>query len=123
MKECKHFNGVQNKTCKAGVTYDKNFSALPCTSNVRRVKTESMACDKFSQITEQMRKKEKEESDKRFKLIMETIALIKEKHGDDKGLSDQIECPKCKGRLGYSISGYNGHIHACCENKCVAFMQ
>ncbi len=32
LSDCKHFNGIQNKTCKAGVTYQEGSStvAMPC---------------------------------------------------------------------------------------------
>lgn len=131
MKECVHFNGIQNDTCKAGINYRDLageprkgcMTRIPCFTSSYTEKTEQVACAKFSQITEEMRKKDKEESNKMFKLMMQTIALIKDKHKDEKGLVGSIECPKCKGRLTYTISDYNGHIHAACENKCVGFMQ
>lgn len=131
MKECVHFNGVQNDECKANVNYRKLagepragcMTRIPCFNSKYNDETLNVACEKFSQITEEMRIKDKGKSDKSVKLTMQTIALIKDKHGEEKGILDTMECPKCKGKLGYSISGYNGHIHASCENKCICFMQ
>lgn len=42
-----------------------------------------------------------------------------------KDVSDQMPCPICiTGTLAYSVSGYNGHIHARCSTpNCVAFIQ
>ena len=35
-----------------------------------------------------------------------------------------VTCPKCGGELGYSISGYNGHIHGQCNTTrgCLSWM-
>lgn len=41
------------------------------------------------------------------------------------GKIGSFDCPICnKGKLHYTISGYNGHIHARCETSgCVSFME
>lgn len=68
------------------------------------------------------------------KSFIEAITLIREKHPDRKplwagkhlNLKDivgHIKCPKCGGRLDYSISGYNNHIHGKCETDgCLGWM-
>ncbi|MCK0915060.1 MULTISPECIES: hypothetical protein [Acinetobacter] len=52
---------------------------------------------------------------------------ITDKHGTDKpkrSISDEMECPICKGRLEYSISSHNGHISAECKtSKCVSWIE
>lgn len=40
------------------------------------------------------------------------------------GSQGAIECPVCQGRLSFSRSGYNGHIHAKCSTaECVSWME
>lgn len=63
-----------------------------------------------------------------FKRIITARMAITEKHGDKKpatNISDSMPCPVCQsGTLNYSISGYNGHIHAkCTTDKCVYWME
>jgi hypothetical protein len=38
------------------------------------------------------------------------------KKENKKGTSGTTECPKCKGRLRWSIAGSNGHCHVACQN-------
>lgn len=36
----------------------------------------------------------------------------------------EIECPACKGRLKYSVAGYNGHLWgACATEGCLRWME
>jgi hypothetical protein len=43
-----------------------------------------------------------------------------EKSGQHSG---EIECPKCKGQLQYSIARSNGHVHGQCKTKgCLSWM-
>lgn len=39
---------------------------------------------------------------------------INEKHGKQRGAKGVIECPFCGGELHYTISKFNGHVHAAC---------
>ena len=58
--------------------------------------------------------------------------LIDKKHGlsplgkikPDNDISSEMECPKCKGILKYTISKLNGHTSGKCEtNKCLGWIQ
>jgi hypothetical protein len=53
------------------------------------------------------------------------LIAIKAKHGDEKGIEDEMECPICqKGIIHYSIAGNNGHVWArCSTDGCVRFVQ
>lgn len=50
--------------------------------------------------------------------LMTAIKLIRA----EKKESGTIVCPACKGKMHYTVSSYNGHIWAGCENeKCFRF--
>lgn len=57
---------------------------------------------------------------------IKAIELIKEKHGPGKPkkfIKGFIKCPKCGGKLFYTISNYNGHIWGKCQTEnCVGWM-
>jgi hypothetical protein len=64
--------------------------------------------------------------------MMTVIRTIHEKHKTEmkggkpsKPINDTIPCPVCRtGKIAYSISSRNGHIHAKCDTAgCVFFMQ
>ena len=70
--------------------------------------------------------------DKEFDLIFAKVkqarCAITDKHGTKKppeSIRDNMPCPCCEaGVLHYSISSYNGHIHAACDSKvCVSWME
>lgn len=87
------------------------------------------------------------EAEKAFRNIVECIRLIRLKHPDaerpsadgeppyhkmmddympEPNVVGSMDCHVCKKKkaLRYSISSYNGHIHAqCSTNDCVRFMQ
>ena len=72
------------------------------------------------------------EGDEEF--VVSAIKEINKKHnntpqheypipGQNKPVNSEIVCPKCKGRLWYSISGYNGHVWGKCNTKdCLVWM-
>jgi hypothetical protein len=52
--------------------------------------------------------------------------LVKRIKRENKGRSNRgvEECPCCKGKLHWTIAGYNGHVHMRCEtDDCIAFME
>lgn len=53
---------------------------------------------------------------------LQTILMIQNLK-PPKNSSGQIKCPWCpEGHIKYSVA-FNGHIHAACTHRCVAFMQ
>jgi len=75
-----------------------------------------------------MTREEAEEEEERFQRMLANTAKAREaiiaKEGKTRGVTDSIDCPICGGVLHYSISGYNGHIHAVCTTDgCVAWME
>ncbi|MDH5297883.1 MAG: hypothetical protein OEV91_02590 [Desulfobulbaceae bacterium] len=63
-----------------------------------------------------------------FAKIKQARKTITDKHGTTMpkaDIRDSVDCPCCEtGKLFYSISSYNGHIHAACDTgKCVSWME
>jgi len=70
--------------------------------------------------------------DEAFAKAVENMKIARKAITDEEGTKKPeldtrgfMECPICKkGRLCYSISSYNGHIHACCDTgTCVSWME
>lgn len=132
LNKCRHFNGTQNDTCKAGVKYedvrDKDKRGLPC---FRDDLGGGKHCDKCEFKTEAEVDAEVEESNKRFQSTMTARKAIVDHLGGPwkkgvGGASGAIDCPVCKipKALKFSRAGYNGHIHAQCATKgCVCWME
>lgn len=71
-------------------------------------------------LTEWMRSLEARTSLERIMSVIEACEIMKRDHGISYGL---MRCAWCeRGTISYSVA-YNGHVHARCNNGCVAFMQ
>lgn len=122
---CKHFTGVQNKTCEVGVGYASlrdasgqraAFATMPCFAGEGRA-----ACVHREFPTEAEVEAEIAEADASFGRIRkarEAIVASKLQCGS-------IRCPCCgkDGALRFSIAPGNGHIHAACSSGCVSWME
>lgn len=132
---CKHFSGIMNDTCDAGVAYADvrkvrepkgTGYALPCLADEG-----ATTCEKCQFPTP-------EEVEAARKLMAERIentgkaraAIVTNLGGPwKKGMPSvrgSIDCPCCgkAGGLHFSRAGYNGHIHARCETpECVSWME
>lgn len=130
LNKCRHFNGLMNDVCKAGVAYadvrgglDKY--RLPCLKD----QSEGTSCEKCSYFTEPEADARVAETAKRFNRTMEAREAIVAHLGPFvKGVSGSgaIDCPVCAGNksLRFSRAGVNGHIHASCTTAdCVAWME
>lgn len=121
-KACIHFNGIQNKECKAGFSYE----ALP--PEQRRAFVcfgESTGCDKYQPTGMEEVVKKHEEFKAHFnRTNLARKAIVAASEGK-RGVRGAIACPVCStGSLHYSIANYNGHIHAQCSTTgCVAWME
>lgn len=134
LSRCKHFTGLLNEVCEAGVPYEQFRAAredgsgkewLPCLKD-----GECVACEKRSWPTEEEVDAEEaamEQSMQRTMKAITAISIDAEKRGFRKGNggSAQMSCPVCEdGKLSYSVSSYNGHRWAKCETEdCVSFME
>ena len=131
--KCKHFNGIQNAACKAGINYHELlgsefgcFANMPCT----RAPVPSAACASFALFTQAEAEAEADEwvtRMKRFKIVLTGAHEHAEKQGFKRGRGGvgELECPSgCGGKLRYSVAEVNGHMHAACTTKgCCSWME
>jgi hypothetical protein len=128
MRKCRHFTGVQNKVCEAGVNYD-DVVPIPCIGRIG-AEVEPAKCDKKSCWTREEAiqiDKERGESTRRFMLALGAASADAKAKGYKAGHGgkDSLPCPVCKtGTLHYSVASYNGHLWGQCTTQgCVAWMQ
>lgn len=125
MKHCRHFNGILQGSCAAGVYFDtvprmdKPGINLPCLNDggekfcaLRSPYTaEEIAADAAEMLEFSLR------ATKCRDAIAAHYLATKESRG-------AIECPACGGSLKFSIATCNGHIRARCETAdCCAFIE
>lgn len=131
---CRHFNGITNDTCDAGVRYetvrvpraDGMGYGLPCLKD----HSEGCSCEKQSFPTaEEINAEITEFNQSRDRITTARKAIVDRLGGPwKKGMETvrgSMPCPVCKaGALFYSRAGINGHIHArCSTGECVAWME
>jgi len=131
---CRHFNGIMNDCCDAGVNYDVLREGdkynLPCLKLNLSVKKDPAKCDKFEVMTPEEAAASADETvargDNTLLAMRAAHADAKAKNlGKGKGGADSIPCPTgCGGTLHYRVASYNGHMHAqCSTNGCVSWME
>lgn len=133
---CKHFNGIQHKACRAGVTY-KDVEAeappltgrhLPCLPNMKSGVCEGECAKREFPTAAEVEEREvammKSLDNTRMAIVAISEKIGKWKKGMG-GCGGDMPCPVCKtGTLHYSRSGYNGHLHGACTTVgCVRWMQ
>ncbi len=142
LNKCKHFNGLINKCCDAGVKYEdvakegtfqyRNMPNGPVYTLGREhpcLKNHAEAfgidtCPKREWVSQAEAEAEEAESKMYFRDIKTARAAIVKRISETNESSGTIECPICKGSLSYSRAKCNGHIHARCDGKdCVAWME
>jgi hypothetical protein len=65
-----------------------------------------------------------EEAEGRIAGVISAFAAVKAHVGKQRGISGDIECPVCQGRLHFSVAKVNGHVWASCATEgCVRFME
>lgn len=120
---CKHFTGIQNKTCDAGIAYatvrDSTASpyrwpctnpAIPCASRVYPTQEEIDAEERA--FNEQMKNTE---------MARTVIVAVTD---NKRGVSGKTACPVCDGGTLSYLVARNGHIHAACSvSGCVRWME
>lgn len=133
---CEHYRAMsEHDTCCAGVSYDSlktlKFDERPCF--IREHSTIEDARSKCSLVlwpTPEQIAERKAIIAKRFDDLGKARQGIVSSLGGPwkKGMpsvAGAILCPACGiGKLRFSRSGYNGHIHAACSNEnCVRWME
>lgn len=122
--KCRHFNGVQNKTCEAGICY-KSIQVdqpLPCIKKYAIGAT----CEKYEEPTEEEVRERSEQIKRAINRVKATIPLMRKIKDEHKGNDwNGIEvCPVCGGKLHLSHAAYNGHTHGACETDgCVRWIE
>jgi len=131
LDDCRHFNGIQHKICKAGVSYPAGSpgTAMPCIprlANGRPV----WACEKFEIMSRDEAEKEADERIAAMRRTMNARLAAKDDakakgFGRGHGGVSSIPCPVCDGGiLHYSVAYVNGHMHAACSTQgCVSWME
>jgi hypothetical protein len=130
---CKHYRAMsEHATCEKGVAYDDfkglGFDQRPC---FERNGVAPPGCPLAEFQTAEERAERDREMEKRFERIGKARRAIVEHLGGpwkegDGGKNGRIDCPSCgvAGALGFSRSGYNGHIHARCDTEdCASWME
>lgn len=129
---CKHFNGVQHRTCGKGVVYDdirlESVPGLPCFRGKMNGGKPCGSC-KFPTAEEvaaecsQIRKEMDDMAIARSAIVLHLGGPWKK---GTPGATGTIDCPVCGAEkaLQFTRAGYNGHIHArCTTDKCVRWME
>lgn len=124
MKQCRHFNGIMQGTCAAGVAFDtvprldKPGINLPCLN----VGGEACCSLRSPFTAEEIAADEAEmmEFSLRATKCRDAIAAH---HAATKECRGAIDCPACGASLKFAIAP-NGHIRARCETEhCCAFIE
>lgn len=131
---CKHFTGIQNDCCAAGINYDdvrRLPGPIPCLPHLHKEGTKN-TCDKFEIRTKEefealMREADESiaEAKKDIALILPMIAAMKEEFTGRQGVK-RFDCPKCGAarNLVLTHSEINGHVWGRCSTKdCLVWME
>lgn len=116
-ERCKHFNGIMNDSCKAGVCYkdirgtDKPFR-FPCLDR------ESTLCSKAEFLSPEEVKKEIDEIVESSTKAVNSLIKIKSQN-KNKG---SVQCD-CGGKITYSFAPTNQHVWAKCDTCSLSIME
>lgn len=132
---CKHFNGIQNSKCEAGVDYrdlagppsNGYATRLPCwTAKEIAINGPKATCAHFCLPSAEELKVWDDYVNEAIKRQLKCSPLIVAFKKEYKRRSGHVirVCPNCGGNLHMSISSYNGHVHGKCETAgCVEWME
>lgn len=127
MNRCRYFTGIQNATCAAGVDYAtvKDMESHPYRWACFADEGAMVMCAKRSFPSREEAEAEEREVAKRIEQVNVSRRAIVAHTNGARGVQGKIDCPVCQsGTLRFSVSGYNGHIHAACStNDCVRWME
>lgn len=134
---CKHFTGLMNDACRAGVKYlDVAVEnpppgvgrSFPCLLKYNHAGATCEKCDMPSPA-------EVAEEEREHKRLAEAVGKARAaivahlgpwKRGKVNSASGRIDCPVCgaKGALAFRRAGYNGHVAARCSTAgCCDWME
>lgn len=120
--KCIHFNGIMEKTCKAGICYadvrdepDEGPYKFPCLK-------QGGECKMAEFMTEEQVNNRVEEIESSGVNAMIAMASIKAHYDKTKEESGRIPC-KCGGQLSYARSSFNGHFIGGCNSCGISFRE
>lgn len=116
---CRHFTGVTDEKCKAGVVYREQFPPPWNDNGLGCIEHCDARCPKAEYPT---REEAQAELDRSLKETAERMACVVAAKADAKrrgfkkgnGGTGEIECPRCHGPLRYTVAALNGHMWANC---------
>jgi hypothetical protein len=115
--KCRHFNGIMNETCKAGIAYedirsdDKPFR-FPC------IDRDFHNCSSASFLTDEEVEEEIKEINTSTAKVIGVLMVIKK----DNSNNGTVPCA-CGGTVHYVRAQLNGHVHAKCDTCDLSFME
>lgn len=125
---CKHFNGTQHQTCKAGIAYadvktiDKTAVGrpplhLPCLG-------ECDTCPSREYSTPEEIAAQEAEAMKYISAVMIAMPAVKRAVGRQRGAAGNMTCPVCKtGTLAYFVARNRHTSGACSTPDCVQWIE
>jgi hypothetical protein len=135
---CRHFNGIQNDACTAGINYEKqrvigegdvSKMAMPCLPQHANGRV-TWPCDKFEIMSQSDAEKKADAKIARmnsFAIVLKAAKEDAKQKGLRKGSGGygELKCPICNGgTLRYSVAAYNGHMHVRCSTEnCASWME
>jgi len=132
---CRHFNGIgidHGKRCRAGVVYRTHVGGedfgwvrrLPCMPKpADEDRSRVVPCDSHEFPSLEEVEAEERAADEIMHLTTAAIKICRDDAGGKRGVAGDVECPKCKGRLHYTVAAVNGHLWGrCATPDCLAWM-
>lgn len=147
---CKHFNGLQNMTCNAGVGYEVMWPGgpKPCIQYIQKSArggtylrpgespatiepfpgaAKATPCKLYQEPTTEKEEADREEDEKFLQKTIAALGIanawrVKPKPQVDR--REVVKCPVCSGSLHLYQSAYNGHVHGTCDTThCVSWVE
>lgn len=118
MKQCRYYDYKDGMACEKGIPLEgKTIRTAPCFP-----RNKETPCPERDWLTQ-------EEIDAEEAEILASIPLKEMSQARAAIVAEgkpagSIECPKCKGKLSYTVSSFNGHVWANCETAgCLQWME
>ncbi len=116
--KCIHFNGLVNKKCDKGITYQdvkepevKPF-LFPCLKGELR---NGGSCELCEFPSKEEVDKQVKEINERQKATIGNLVSVKQHYAKTKETSGVLKCQGCGGELHYAVAKINGHTRATCK--------
>ena len=114
---CRHFTGIQNDTCTAGVTYPsvRDESVRPYRFPCLHADAATICPLKAPRTAEEIDAEDREFADSFARCAKARAAILKRTRGAAPA-TGEVACPSCAGALAFNVAS-NGHIHAACSTE------